>query len=85
MHTMKKQVLVILSVSAAIFIWSGCSGDKDTSSEEAIAAEVENEAAAKHVETEADRMAREGKAKAEELARNAKADAIKAAEEIENK
>ena len=82
MHIMKRQILTIACLIAALTFWTGCGGGDETSNEAAIAEEVEEGAAAEHSETEAERMAREAKAKAEEMAREAKAEAEKAAEAL---
>ena len=84
---MKKPILIVLGLIAALVMWSGCGGGNEASTEDAMAAEVENAAAASEsdmdkAKAEAEKMAKEADAKAKEMAEKAEAEAKKAADAL---
>lgn len=79
MHIMKRPILILVALFAALTLWVGC-GSKEDSTEETMAAEAEK------VETvsEAEHMANEAKLKAEEMAAKAKEEAEAASKKLQN-
>ena len=83
---MKKPLLTIVALIAALTLWVGCGG-KETSTEESMAADAEKAAASSQSDmdkatAEAQKMAKEAEEKAKELAEQAEAEAKKAADAL---
>ncbi len=75
MHIMKKQILILVTLFAALTLWAGC-GSKEASTEDSMAAEAEKAAAASESDME------KAKAEAEKMAKEAEAEAKKAADAL---
>lgn len=75
---MKRQILTIAGLIAALTCWTGCGG-KETASEEAT---VEVQETSTTTISQAEHMESQAKAKAQEIALQAKADAIAEAERL---
>jgi len=70
---MKKHLLTVLALTAALIFWTGCGGGSEPSTEDALAAEAEKAATASEsdmekAKAEAEKMAKEAEDKAKEAA-----------------